>query len=490
MKAISILSLAQAYNSLEGETYANLLFHYDINIKNDEANDLSSLVGNLYLICQSAVVFNEFYVGYKIPQIGKEFDLLRIGENYIVNVELKRTSTVEKVQKQLLRNKYYLSTFGKPLCNLTFISSTNELYYLSDSNVVQLVDISHLIQVLERQIVCRIDNIDKLFNPSVYLVSPFNSTDRFINGEYFLTLQQEEIKRSILDALSKNWQPSFISITGSAGTGKTLLVYDIAKSLIEINNKVLVVHCGNLNDGQVRLRTEYNWEVIPIKHYRGFDLTLYNMIIIDEAQRIKPDQLEEMVNSVSSVNGNCVFSYDKAQTLSTNEDYRNIDTHINNISQIISYKLTEKIRTNKEIASFIKALFNKNSKSFGNKGGNIELNYFSTTEDAKLFLDLISVQGWEVLRFTPSQYHNEHHESYFSSDNKASHGVIGQEFDNVAVVIDQFFSYSNTGELIYRGESYYHPVKMLFQNITRTRNKLSIVIINNCELLNRCIAIV
>ncbi|MBO1271243.1 ATP-binding protein [Shewanella sp. 4t3-1-2LB] len=490
MKAISILSLAQAYNSLEAETYANLLRHYDISIKNDEANDLSSLVGNLYSIYQNAVIFNEFYVGYKIPQIGKEFDLLRLGENFIVNVELKRISSIEKIQTQLLRNKYYLSTFGKPLCNFTFVSSTNELYFLNDSNVVQLVEISYLIQVLGAQVVDYVDDIDKLFNPSVYLVSPFNSTDKFINDEYFLTLQQEEIKRSALDSLTKNWQSNFISITGSAGTGKTLLVYDIAKSLIGANNKVLIIHCGNLNDGQVRLKTEYNWDVIPIKHYRSFDLSIYNMIIIDEAQRIKPQQLEEIVNTVKSTNGNCVFSYDKIQTLSTTEEYRNIDAHINNIDQIISYKLTEKIRTNKEIASFIKALFNKNKKTSSNNRGNVELNYFSTTEDAKYFLDSISNQGWEVLRFTPSQYNKEHHKSYFSVYNKASHGIIGQEFDNVAVVIDQFFSYSNTGELMYRGGSYYHPVKMLFQNITRTRNKLSIVIINNSELLNRCIAIV
>lgn len=465
--------------------------HYDISIKNDEANDLSNLVGNLYQICQSAAVFNEFYVGYKIPQIGKEFDLLRIGENYIVNVELKRFSSAEKVQKQLLRNKYYLSTLGKPLYNITFISGTNELFCLNDSNFVQLVGIDYLAQVLERQIVGRIDNIDKLFNPSVYLVSPFNSTDKFINNEYFLTLQQEEIKRSVLDAVLNNLQPSFFSITGSAGTGKTLLVYDIAKSLIELNLKVLIVHCGNLNNGQLRLLMGHNWEVIPIKNYRGCDLTQYKLIIIDEAQRIKIHQLEETVNSVRSVNGNCVFSYDKSQTLSTNEDSQNIDGHINNISQIIPCKLTEKIRTNKEIASFIKALFNNNNnKSSSNNGGNIELNYFSTTEDAKIFLDSISVQGWEVLRFTPSLYDDEYHESYFSRNNKASHSVIGQEFDNVAVVIDQFFSYSNTGELIYGGGSYYHPVKMLFQNITRTRNKLNIVIINNSVLLNRCISII
>jgi len=72
---------------------------------------------------------------------------------------------------------------------------------------------------------------------------------------------------------------------------------------------------------------------------------------------------------------------------------------------------------------------------------------------------------------------------------KTSHRVIGQEFDNVVITIDQFFSYNKDGELIYRGGSYYEPVKMLFQNITRTRKRLSVVIIDNSEILDRCISV-
>jgi hypothetical protein len=54
---------------------------------------------------------------------------------------------------------------------------------------------------LVKQEIISLDNIDKLFNPSNYLVSPFNSTDRFIKNEYFLTNQQENIKASILTTL-------------------------------------------------------------------------------------------------------------------------------------------------------------------------------------------------------------------------------------------------------------------------------------------------
>ena len=55
-----------------------------------------------------------------------------------------------------------------------------------------------------------------------------------------------------------------MSITGSAGTGKTLLTYDIAKDLKEDRKKYLIIHCGLLNSGHDKLNDEHDWEIIPI----------------------------------------------------------------------------------------------------------------------------------------------------------------------------------------------------------------------------------
>ncbi|MDA6963167.1 hypothetical protein OSM87_26235, partial [Escherichia coli] len=57
-------------------------------------------------------------------------------------------------------------------------------------------------------------NLDDLFDPSDYLVSPFNHTERFINGLYFLTKQQQEFKDKILKSSSQ-----FIILEGLPGTG-------------------------------------------------------------------------------------------------------------------------------------------------------------------------------------------------------------------------------------------------------------------------------
>jgi len=486
LKNINILSLTQAHSALEKESYTNFLSHYDIEIKSEEVEDLKALVNILYDQAIDKSIFSKFYVGYKIPQIGKEFDLLRFGEECVLNIELKSTSTKEKIKKQLIRNKYYLSYIGKQIYSFTFVSDTEKLYFLNKHDELDKVEVSFLEQLLKGQEIDSIRNIDDLFNPSDYLVSPFNSTNKFLKSKYFLTHQQEEIKSKIIKTLNSSLVANFISVTGSAGTGKTLLIYDIVKDIRKIKNKVLIIHCGYLNSGQETLKTN-GWEIIPIKLIKNYDLSNYDVVFIDEAQRIYPNQLIEIVDKIKSINGNCIFSYDKLQTLSSQEAKVDIDAKINNIKSIITYALSEKIRTNKEIATFIRTLFNsKRNLKVVNKD-NIELNYFKSLEDAKDYLGSLDNNEWEILRFTPSQYNNEHHEQYSEISSKTSHKVIGQEFDNVVVMIDKFFSYSENGKLIYRGGAYYHPVNMLFQNITRTRKRLNLVIIDNNELLNRCV---
>ena len=87
-------------------------------------------------------------------------------------------------------------------------------------------ELSELIKNLLAQAVNYSIDSDKLFVPSNYLISPFNNTQRFIRDEYFL----------------------------NAGTGKTLLMYDIAKTIQNEGKSPIVIHCGKLNAGHERLK--------------------------------------------------------------------------------------------------------------------------------------------------------------------------------------------------------------------------------------------
>ena len=167
-----------------------------------------------------------------------------------------------------------------------------------------------------------------------------------------------------------------------------ITIYDIAKQLKEKGKKALIIHCGYLNDGQEELRSN-GWEITPIKHYSQAQFIDYDLVIIDEAQRLRSYQLNEFIEKIKVNKGRCLFSYDKLQTLANWEEERDISAQINSIESIVKYKLSDKIRTNKEIAVFIKMLFNRNRVLTITNKNNIEINYFNSTKDAKSYLEIL-----------------------------------------------------------------------------------------------------
>lgn len=109
----------------------------------------------------------------------------------IINIEIKTECSLEKILKQQLRNYYYLSFLGKELLIYTYLSDSKKLYKLLtgvEGNILAEVCIAELHQKLYHQQTVRVKDIDILFNPSDYLVSPFNSTDKFMEDKYFLTV--------------------------------------------------------------------------------------------------------------------------------------------------------------------------------------------------------------------------------------------------------------------------------------------------------------
>lgn len=488
MRTINILSLVQAKESLESGNYKSFLNYHGIDISDAEVDDLNVFVELLINQTDSKSLLNSFYVSYKIPQIGKEFDLLRFGTDSIINIELKSKCDEDKIKAQLIRNEYYLSYLNTNIFNYCFSSDSGQLYILESGEIRQTSFLA-LIEHLMGQKVEQVKDVDAKFNPSNYLVSPFNNTKKFLENKYFLTHQQEEIKKLTLKTLEDTKEPGFVSISGSAGTGKTLLVYDLVKTVKKSGKKPLIIHCGTLNKGQEELRAA-DWDIIPIKNIKNYKVHDYDAVFIDEGQRIWRPQLEDLKKEIIKYNRNMIFSFDRSQTLARWEDKSGVDQILDGLGGLISYKLSEKIRTNKEIAFFIRSLFNKTKDLEYVNGNNIEINYFNSLNDAKDYIETLKDQNWEVLRFTPSQHDEEHHKEYAAYWQETSHRIIGQEFDHVAVIIDRNFSYDEgSGDLIYMAYSYYAPVKMLFQNITRARKKLNLIIIDNEVLLERCIKI-
>lgn len=120
----------------------------------------------------------------------------------------------------------------------TYVSDTNTVYKFIDKNQIKEVSLGELCDKLCAQEVVTYNNIDDLFNPSDYLVSPFNSPYKFMSEGYFLTIQQEQIYNEIQTKLA-DATTNFMALTGNAGTGKTLLTYHIAKESMQGGKKCL-----------------------------------------------------------------------------------------------------------------------------------------------------------------------------------------------------------------------------------------------------------
>ncbi|MED2935291.1 hypothetical protein P4308_25070, partial [Bacillus wiedmannii] len=151
MKPINLLSLVDASEKLSPSVFELYKEHFDIKVKKDEIEDLSSLVKELLSFVNILKIVEGFYVGYKINQINKEFDLLRFGEETIINIELKRKNTGDRMKKQLLSNKYYLSFLEKKVLQFTYVASEEKLYYLNENEEFKESDIEFLFKQIHKQ---------------------------------------------------------------------------------------------------------------------------------------------------------------------------------------------------------------------------------------------------------------------------------------------------------------------------------------------------
>lgn len=192
MKEVNLASIISAYDTFgKEELFNNYLSFFGVSLKEWEKKDLKSFFDR---IRTSLKVLEGYYLDFKIPHISKEFDILRIGKESVINVELKNEfTTEEKIKNQLKQNKYYLSFLGKNTFHFTYVTKENNLYKLENDDLV-LTKFQELANLLSIQEVEEIENLERLFEPSNYLVSPFNSTDKFVKKEYFLTEHQEDIK--------------------------------------------------------------------------------------------------------------------------------------------------------------------------------------------------------------------------------------------------------------------------------------------------------
>ena len=466
-------------------------------------------------------VYENWFYSFTIPNISKEFDLLKIGsDNKIINIEIK-SNRVEnyKIEKQLRQNIEYLSHIHKDekkeIFSFTCMLDKDELKIFRYNEKLEESSIDELLECARKIEKARDNNIEDLFRPTDYLISPFNNPEKFIEGRYFLTNEQEKIKKEIIYNIKND--RILYGIKGEAGTGKTLLLYDIAKTLSSAKNfSVGIIHCGNLNKGQIYLNDQFknynkSISIIDIKQITKGNkkeklewLKEHQILCIDETQRIHSYQLKyilDIFNKEMDIKG-IIFSYDPKQKMSRFE-YENRFQEILNDNNVKEKELSGNIRTNKEIHYFIENMLDHNEKH-NKEGGykDIDIVYAPKICEIHRIAEFYIKKGYTYIGYTPAKessleeapadmWHKNGILKDYLGSYSFSHSVIGQEFDKVITLIDDNFEYDSNRKL----QAKEHPYKnflfrdMLYQNLTRVREKLCIIVFNNKDVFERLIEI-
>ena len=443
MKSISIYAITRNQNieclqklerQLSGRTYF-------LKMREWELESMKALVRELEVHMQDVHALRFFY-SFQVPRLGKEFDLLQIKDDQIVNIELKSGKVSdEAVRKQLLQNRYYLSVQGKMIQSYTYISSQERLVRLNNHDHIVEADWDQLCLALQRQSKDYEGDIEDLFQAEMYLFSPVTEPERFLNKEYFLTSQQKDIERRILDKIRKV-KYGYFWFSGLPGTGKTLLLYDIAMKL-SVHQKICMIHCGEtgkewkiLHDRLLRIAflSDSQLEECP-------DLKEYSAILVDEAHLLTEEKLHVILEL--SEKHPVIFSSDDEDMISDEEMDRTMIREIEHLPDIQSFHLTNRIRTNAELSSFIQNMMHLPEK--------------------------------RMVRYYP------HIQVVYANDDEEA-GILLKGYQNQLVfIIDERYYYDEKGYLREQRQKQQEPtaVRMLFHRLNEAREEFAIIVKGN-----------
>ena len=156
-----------------------------------------------------------------------------------------------------------------------------------------------------------------------------------------------------------------------------------------------------------------------------------------------------------------------------------------------THKLSDKIRTNIELASFIYTLMNLNRPvpediTFYN----VDILYANNVEEAKLLIYNYRKKNYTFINYSLSNYFESHFEQY--DGDYDTHHVIGLEFDNVLMLLDETFYYdqSNILRAVEHPNPDYIYTKLLYQGLSRVREKLALIIVGNEQLLQKILSFI
>ncbi|WP_086315297.1 hypothetical protein A5821_002743 [Enterococcus sp. 7F3_DIV0205] len=488
-KSVNLDSVVQIIDSGDNNLLKSFLkledngFSYTRNsgMSGTEIDDL--LLLSKYLIAQTCFSQkNGYFIGYVVNAgIREEFDILRFSNDTIVNIELKHdlpSGSYEEINDQLIRHRYLLSILEKRTVLCTFINSLNKLLLLKEDNTLVEVSFESLANMIPYDYILKneLENI----NLSSLIISPYSQPAQFANHQYFLTDEQKEVRKDILT----NNQYNKFGLIGGPGTGKSMVIIDLAKEYQRLGRKVLVIFCASLPNSN-EISTALDLNILSIKNITENVLNAHNIILVDEAQRLYKNQYDWLMNTN---NKKVIFSVDHQQTLHPEEKKLYIENQLKLSPDIKIKELKKKVRTDLVMSSFIQKFLNLKAKGVQPFDyDNVNVVYFENKLDAGTYIEYMRQEenyvSIELTEYVTKTGNNLKRPKICMSS-ETSHSVIGKEYDNVLVPLDKYFKYDEDAKLVSTYNEYYpyYEDSCIFEALTRVKNKLLLVIIDNPDL--------
>lgn len=475
MKPINIYALTRTMNTdnlqrLERQMSGRKYF---LTVKDWEIESLSKLMEHLQAYMPRAYELLFFY-SFQIPKLGKEFDLLRISNDTVINIELKSNAVPdEQARKQLAQNRYYLSTLGLNMRSYTYISSDDRLLRLTGGGNIVEADWDVLCADLMKQECCYEEDIENLFKEESYIISPLAEPERFLQKEYFLTSQQKDIERRILKLIKDNGF-CYQGFSGLPGTGKTLLLYDLAMTLSE-RQRVAVFHCGTFSEELKHL--DNRLKRIDFFDGRNYgnkpDINDFSAILVDEAHRMDKGIFEYISRVAKDNKVPVVFCYDNEEAIEKREFGINIVDMYRQLPEYVEYNLTNRIRANSELSAFVQCIMRGSNFNHRKEYPSVNVAYATDTDEAKKLVDYYRMEGYT--------YIFDENITSIECEDKVEVGIAGRmEYNKVVMLVDSHFSYEmESGLLSDFGEDKESPVRKLFHGLSRAKSGLAIVVLDN-----------
>ena len=229
-----------------------------------------------------------------------------------------------------------------------------------------------------------------------------------------------------------------------------------------------MVHCGE---------SEEKWKLLHERLQRidflsdkqlnhELQLKNYSGILVDEAHLLTLEKLEILLEL--SEHQQVIFSSDSEDMISPDEMDRSVMERIENLPQIQSFHLTNRIRTNAELSSFIQNILHLPDKKGTRNYPHVDVVYANEKKETENLLKDYIRQGYEYQKNKGQIKENK-------------------ETEQLVMVLDDAYYYDEKGYIRTNvcKEEGKQEVRSLFHQLNQAKERLTLIIEKNEEVYEK-----